>query len=169
MGYYAFGAHDELVDGSTLEVSNETVRVKDSGITPAKLRQDVRNVESTDTGASGTYYPNCMVGCTVNTKTMADTDNDDVALGQVCVASGNTVEGVIGDIASATVGRKTCIVNRSGGTLLCTVTDESNTKINELGKRLSIADRGYCVLMEAANDKFTVIEAAGVSLVAYAA
>jgi len=168
MAIFAQRLIDGALDDSTLEVNNEVGRVKDAGITPAKLRQDVRNVESTDTGAAGTYYPNSMVGCTVNTETMADTDNDDVVLGQVCVATGNVVEGIIGDVGSATVGRKTCVVNRSGGTLLITVADETNTKINELGKRLSIADRGYCVLMEAANDKLTVIDAAGVSLVAFA-
>lgn len=169
MGYFAFGAHKELVDDSTLEVNAEKVRVKDRGITNAKLRQDVDTTISTDTGAAGTKYPNICVGLTVNTKTMADTDNDDVALGQVCIASGNTVEGVIGDIGTATVYRRTAIVNRSGGTLLCTVADESNTTINGQGKRLSIADRGYAVLMETANDAFILLEAAGVSLVAFAA
>lgn len=37
MGYFAFGAHKELADDSTLEVSGEKVRIKDSGITTAKL------------------------------------------------------------------------------------------------------------------------------------
>ncbi len=40
-GFFAFGAHKELADDSTLEVSSEKVRIKDGGITAAKLGSSV--------------------------------------------------------------------------------------------------------------------------------
>jgi len=36
-GFFAFGAHKELADDSTLEVNSEKVRIKDSGVTTAKI------------------------------------------------------------------------------------------------------------------------------------
>jgi hypothetical protein len=60
------------------------------------------------------------------------------------------------------------MVNRSGGVALVTVADESNMKINGQGKRLSIVDGGFCVLMETANDNQIMVAASGVTLVAYA-
>jgi len=99
---------------------------------------------------------------------MADGSNDDVALGQLCVASGNVVEGIIGDVGTATAGRMTGVVNRSGGTLLVTVADETNTKINRAGLRLSITDGGYAILVEDANDQMRILDAVGVTMVAFA-
>ncbi len=183
MAFFAFRLHKGprgAADESSLEImDNGKVRVKDSGVSTAKIAADAvthaklavntdRYIE-TDTGAGVTdsVYPNMCVGLTVNTETMADGSNDDVALGQVCVATGNAVEGIIGDIGSATADRVTAVINRSGGVLNVTVADESNTKINGQGKRLAIVDTGYCVLIEKANDQFRIIDAAGVTLVAF--
>jgi hypothetical protein len=46
-------------------------------------------------------------GLTGNLETMADTSNDDITLGEVTIATGNTVEAQIADIGTATVGRVT--------------------------------------------------------------
>ncbi len=145
------------------------VEVARGGIVVLKNRIMVANLMSTDTGAGvvDSYYPNSLVGLTINTETMADGSNDDVALGQVCVATGNVVEGIIGDIGSATADRVTAVLNRSGGVLNVTVADETNTKINGQGKRLAITDGGYCVLIEKANDQFRILDAVGVTLVAF--
>lgn len=37
MGYFAFGAHKELADDSSLEVSSEKVQIKASGVSTAKI------------------------------------------------------------------------------------------------------------------------------------
>jgi hypothetical protein len=125
------------------------------------------NLMSTDTGVVATYYPNSLVGLTVVAEDFSDGSNDDVTLGQVNVITGNAVEGIIGDIGTATEHRVTAIINRSGGIIYATVVDESNTKINGQGKRLKIAKDGLCVLIETANDLFRIVDAVGVTLVAY--
>ena len=155
-GFFAFGAHKELA-------------VVRGGLKVLKNKLMAGNLMSSDTGAGvvNSYFPNSLVGLTINTETMADGSNDDVALGQVCIATGNAVEGIIADIASATEHRITAVVNRSGGVLNVTVTDETNTKINGQGKRLAIAKDGYCVLIEKANDQFRIVDAVGVTLVAF--
>jgi len=101
-------------------------------------------------------------------ETFADTDNDDVELGKVNIITGSTVEGQIADIGTATVGRVTGIVNRSGATILASNVDEDNTKINLCDGRLSIVDDGWVALLEVANDKFVVLAGDGWSLVAEA-
>jgi hypothetical protein len=156
------------LDESSLEVNNEVGRIKDSGVTNAKLEQQLDTKVSTDTGEAGSLYPNSCIGLTVNAMTNADGSNDDVALGEVCIATGNVVESIIGDVGSATAYRITAVVNKSGGVLLVTVADESNMTINGQGKRMSIVDDGYAVLMETANDTLILVEASGVSLVAFA-
>ncbi len=184
-GFFAFGAHKELADDSSLEVVvtpgsalKNKLRIKaagiltamlaDSSVTSPKLEQQLDTKMSTDTGEAGTLYPNSLVDLTVAAETLADGSNDDIELGKVMVVTGNVVEGIIGDIGTATVYRRTCAVNKSGGVVLITVADESNTTINGQGKRLSIVDDGYVVLMETANDAFIILEASGVTLVAFA-
>jgi len=153
-GFFAFGAHKKLV-------------VPRGGVNVYK--EQVRSSRLVELSSyAGSYHPNFCVGLTVNTKTMADGSNDDVALGQLCVASGNVVEGIIGDVGTATAGRMTGVVNRSGGTLLVTVADETNTKINRAGLRLSITDGGYAILVEDANDQMRILDAVGVTMVAFA-
>jgi hypothetical protein len=62
----------------------------------------------------------------------------------------------------------TGVINRSGGVLLVTVADEGNTTINGQGLRLSITDGGYCALIEDGNDAFRILDASGVTQVAFA-
>lgn len=137
------------------------------GLKVFKERLMLGNLMSSDTGAVETLYPNSLVGLTEQVETLADGSNDDIELGQINIVTGNAVEGIIKDIGTATVARITAIVNRSDGVILITVADESNMKINGQGKRLSIAKDGYCVLMEQANDLFVMLDAIGVTLVAY--
>jgi hypothetical protein len=165
--FRAIGGPRGIADESTLEVSGEKIRIKDEGITNAKLEQLLDTKASTDTGVAGTLYPNSLIGLTAQAETLADGSNDDIELGQLNVVTGNVVEGIIKDIGTATVGRITGIVNASGGVILITVADESNMKINGQGKRLSIVAGGYCTLFEQANDLFVILEASGVTLVAY--
>ena len=168
-GFFAFGAHKELVDDSTIEVTSQNkIRVKDEGITKDKLYQGADVNITIATGVAGTNIPNMLTGLTAVAETFADGSNDDVVLGSVTVATGNVVEGIIGDTGSATEHRITAIVNRSGGALLITVADETNMKINGQGKRMSIVDGGYAVLMETANDLQILVAASGVTLVAFA-
>lgn len=169
MALFAHKLIPGALDDSSLEVYNEMGRIKDEGVTKDKLYQGADVLMISDANEADTHLPNLLIGLTENTKDMSAADsNQVVALGQVCVASGNAFEGVIADIASATNYRITAIVNRSGGTLLVSVADETNMKINGQGKRMSIADKGYAVLMEIANDNFAITIASGVSLVAYA-
>ena len=128
------------------------------------------SAETTVTISTTDYpIPAILQGLTGVVETFADTDNDDVELGKVNIVTGNTVEGKIADIETATVGRVTGIVNRSGGTILASNTDETNTKINGAAGRLSIVDDGWIALAEVADDKFVVIGGAGWSLVDEAA
>lgn len=155
-GFFAFGFHKSAV-------------VVGGGLNVVKEKARVDTLSQTDTGVANTYLPTILVGLTVNTKDMSAADsNQVVALGQVCVATGNAFEGEIADTASATNFRITAVVNRSGGTLLVSVADESNMKINGQGKRMSIEPNGYAVLMEIANDNQSLVAASGVTLVAYA-
>jgi hypothetical protein len=137
------------------------------GLKVLKERLMAGNLMSSDTGAVATYYPNSLTGLTEQVETLADGSNDDFELGQINIATGNAVEGIIKDIGTATVARITAIINRSGGVIYATVADESNMKINGQGKRLCIAKDGYVVLMEQANDLFVMLDAVGVTLVAY--
>jgi hypothetical protein len=168
MAVFASRAHKGLGDEVSIEVSSERVRIKDEGVSKDKLYQagDVNIL--TATGVADTPMPNMLTGLTERAETCADTSNDDITLGQVNVCTGNVVEAIIGDNGSGSAYRITAVVNRSGGVLLVTVTDESNQKINGQGKRMSIVDGGYAVLMETANDLFIMVAASGVSLVAYA-
>jgi hypothetical protein len=167
MGLFAHKLIPGAGDDSSLEVNNEMLRIKDGGVTNAKLEQLLDTKASTDTGVAGTLYPNSLIGLTAQAETLADGSNDDIELGQLNIVTGNVVEGIIKDIGTATVARITGIVNAAGGTILITVADEGNMKINGQGKRLSIVEGGYCVLMEQANDLFVILEASGVSLVAF--
>ena len=155
MGLFAFRLH-------------KGAEVARGGITILNEKLVSSRLVALDTGVAGSYHPNFLVGLSVNTMTNADGSNDDVALGELCVATGDVLESIIGDIGTATVGRQTAVINRSGGTLLVTVADETNMKINETGLRLSIADGGYCALVEVANDRFRITDAVGVTLVAFA-
>jgi hypothetical protein len=168
MALFAHKLIKGALDDSTLEVYNEMGRIKDSGVTNAKMEQLLDTKIVTATGEAGTLLPNCLTGLTIAAETLADGSNDDIELGKVMIVTGNVVEGIIGDIASATAYRRTAAINKSGGVILVTVADETNTKINGQGKRMSIVDDGYVVLMETANDQFIIVEASGVSLVAYA-
>lgn len=123
---------------------------------------------SVEVSSAAYAIPELLVGLTGAVETFADGSNDDIELGKVNIVSGNTVEGQIADIGTATVGRVTGIVNRSGGVILCSNTDEANTKINQTAGRLSIVDDGWIALAEVANDSFVVIGGAGWSLVAEA-
>lgn len=154
-GFFAFGAHKTLA------------RVR-GGLTVLNEKLHSSRLVALDTGAVGSYHPNFLVGLDVITRTCADGGTDDVTPGKLTVATGNTVEAIIDDIGTATVHRMTGVINRSGGVLLVTVADETNTKINEKGLRLSITDGGYVALIENANDKFRVLDASGVTLVAFA-
>jgi hypothetical protein len=100
--------------------------------------------------------------------TLADASHDDMTLGTTIVVTGNTVEGIMPDIQSASVGRRSCVMNESGGNAYVTVTDETNTKINGQGKRLLIGNGGWVILEESANDQFIIIGGAKVSLAAFA-
>jgi hypothetical protein len=168
MAVFAHKAIPGFGDDSSIEVDNEMVRVKDEGISKDKLYQGADVNILTATGVAATSMPNMLTGLTEVAETFADGSNDDVELGKVNVVTGNAVEGIIGDTGSATAYRITAVVNRSGGVILVTVTDETNMKINGQGKRLSIVDGGFCVLMETANDLQIMVAASGVTLVAYA-
>ena len=168
MAVFAFRAHVGIADESSLEVSSEQIRIKDEGVTKDKLYQGADVNIITATGVAATSMPNMLTGLTEAAETLADGSNDDIELGKVMVCTGNAVEGIIGDIGTATAYRVTAAVNRSGGVVLITVADESNTLINGQGKRLSIVDGGFVVLMETGNDTFIMLAASGVTLVAYA-
>lgn len=156
------------LDDSTLEVNNEMGRIKDEGVSKDKLYQGADVNMLTDTGVADTPLPNRLIGLTLNAVTFADSGNDDLTLGEVAVATGNVVEGIIPDIDTFTGFRITGVINASGGVLLVTVAQEADITINGQGKRLSIVDGGYCVLMEIDDDSFAIVDASGVSLVAFA-
>lgn len=123
----------------------------------------------TQTVSSVDYkVPIAVAGFTASAKTCADTSNDDVTLGQITILTGNTVQAVIGDIGTATTRRRTCVVNASGGDAYVTVTDQTNTKINGVAKRLLLADNGWAVLEETGNDAFIINSGSGATLVAFA-
>jgi len=109
-----------------------------------------------------------VMGQTVSAVTLADASHDDMVLGQNVVLTGNTVQGIMPDIQSATAGRRSYVGNASGGSVYVTVTDETNTKINGQGKRLLIEDGGFVILEEASNDNFIILRGCKVTLVPFA-
>jgi len=95
--------------------------------------------------------------------TLADGTHKTLTLGTTNTLTGNTVVGALADIGTATVGRRTAIVNKSGGVAEVSVYDEANTTINGVKKKLTFAAGGWVLLEETANDKFVILGGAQVT------
>lgn len=98
-GFFAFGAHKELVDDSTLEVyTGDKVRVKDSGITEAKAGSEVASGITTGIVAA-------KVMATAQVEALLDTSENNL----FAVKAGDVILDIVCRVGTAT--GSTCTVD----------------------------------------------------------
>lgn len=125
-----------------------------------------------DKGLFGSYttssdyvIPEQATGLTLTIETMADTSNDDAALGECTLIKGSTVTTInIGDYGTATVGRATAIVNRSGVTITADTATADNDINGVTDAVITLYPDGWVMFAEIGNDVAIITGGQGYSL-----
>lgn len=118
------------VDDSTIETNADTLRVKDSGITNAKLANDGITIAGVDTSLGGTITADTIAGAISNdTITNAQLANDGITFGATSQALGSTITTISGlTLISADTGTFVHQIFESASTI---VTSGSNVFGND--------------------------------------
>lgn len=101
MGYFAFGAHKELADDSSLEVSSEKVQIKASGVSTAKIA-DSAVTEAKAGSALASGITTGLVAAKVIATTQAEALLDSSTNNLFAVKTGDVILDIVCYVGTAT-------------------------------------------------------------------